>query len=144
MRAKKHFEFEQLELNMTPMIDVVFQLMIFFIVCSEFASYDRVENLTLPTASQVKPEPPMPDRLVISIDRDNHIIIDRRVLTLEGVEGYLRVEKKRGGQDEAARRPVLIQGDKYCQWRVVQDIMEKAAPLGFTRLSFSAIQEEGG
>ena len=144
MHVTKRFHSEELELNMTPMIDIVFQLIIFFLVVSEIASYDRVENLTLPTASEVKPEPPMPDRLVISVNRDNQIIIDRRVLNIDGVEGYLRVEKKRGGTDDAVRRPVLIQGDKYCEWRIVQDIMERAAPLGFKRLSFSARKEEGG
>jgi len=73
MQVTKRFHAEEMEMNITPMIDVVFQLLIFFIVVSEIASQDRVDGLTLPAATQAKEEQVMPDRLVINIARRERV-----------------------------------------------------------------------
>ena len=142
MHVTKRFHTEELELNMTPMIDIVFQLIIFFLVVSEIASYDRIENLTLPTADQAKAEEKIPERLIISINTFNHIYISGRRRTMEDVERFLRVEKKLRGEGRArTKQPILIQGDRNAKWEVVQDIIETANKLKFWRISFSARKE---
>jgi biopolymer transport protein ExbD len=144
VKVTKRFEAEDMELNMTPMIDVVFQLLIFFIVVSEVASYDRVADLTLPVADMARPEQVKPNRLIISVDRNNNIWVARRQLTLADVEQLLRFEKMhaaRGG-DKRTSQPVLIQADRNSEWRVVQDIIERAAELKFWQLAFSAKKSE--
>ncbi len=140
MHVTKRFHAEELDMNITPMIDVVFQLLIFFLVVSEIASRDHIEDLTLPVASEAKEEEAMPDRLVISVSHkagEDRIWIAGRVRTINEVENYLRVEKQfRGSGAGETKQPVLIQADRHAKWQTIQDIMEKASKLQFWRLSF--------
>jgi biopolymer transport protein ExbD len=120
------------------MIDVVFQLLIFFLVCTEIATYDRIEDLTLPDASAAIEERVMPTRLIISVNRKNQVMILGRVRTMDEVAGYLRIEKRQYSlEGEKTKQPVLIQADRQAHWQVVQDIIEKASELKFWRLSFA-------
>jgi len=142
MHVTKRFHVEELELNMPPMIDIVFQLIIFFLVVSEFASYDRIEHLTLPIANQAKAEDFLPERLVISVDTFNRIFIAGSQRTMKDVERLLKAEKRiQGAGRGRTKQPVLIQADRHARWEVVQDIIEKANELKFWRLSFSAKRE---
>ncbi len=139
MHVTKKFHTEDLELNMTPMIDIVFQLIIFFLVVSEIASYDRIENLTLPLADQARPEKKLKNRLVINVNKHNQIIIAGKQRTIADVERYLRAEKSlQNLGSNRSKQPVLIQADRNAKWRVVQDIVETANKLKFWRLSFGA------
>jgi biopolymer transport protein ExbD len=138
MHVTKRFHSEELDLNMTPMIDVVFQLIIFFLVVSEIVSYDHIDNLTLPVAQAAVEERKMPDRLVISIDNANKVFVGGQPRTMAEVERFLRIEKKiRGTTGQKTGQPVLIQADRHADWRVVQDIIEAANKLKFWRLSFA-------
>ena len=142
MRVTKRFHIEELELNMTPMIDIVFLLIIFFLVVSEIASYDRIENLTLPVASEALSELQLRDRLIISVDTFNRIFIGGRERTMAEVGRLLRAEKDvRGEGKSKTKQPVLIQADHNAKWETVQKIIEKANELKFWRLSFSAKRE---
>ena len=138
MHVTKRFHPEELELNMTPMIDIVFQLIIFFLVVSEIASNDRIENLVLPAASQAKAEEALPGRLIISVDTSNQIYIAGQPVNMAQVESHLRAEKSLRRRTD---QPVLIQADRYAKWEVVQDIIEKASQLKFWKLSFGAKKE---
>ena len=145
MRVTKRFHVEELELNMTPMIDIVFLLIIFFLVVSEIASYDRIENLTLPVASEAVSEHKLPDRLIISIDTFNQIFVGGRKRTLAEVGRLLKAERdvrKVRGEDKTTQ-PVLIQADHNAKWETVQKVIEKANEFRFWRLSFSAKREAG-
>ena len=143
MRVTKRFHAEELEIDMTPMIDVVFQLIIFFLVVSQIISSDRIENLTLPAADEAKPERELPERLVISVDSFGRILISGRVRTIDDVERLLRLKKRQGGVKlgERTSQPILIQADRHSKWAVVQDIIETANKLKFWRLSFATKTE---
>ncbi len=142
MRVTKKFQVEEMEMNMTPMIDVVFQLLIFFLVVSEIAGADRVEDLVLPVASEARPEDVRPDRLVITVDSHNRIWIAGRPRSMQEVESYLKRERRaHGAGKQRAGQPVLVQADKHAKWQYVQDVVEKAGELEFWKLSFSARKE---
>jgi len=150
MQVTKRFHSEELDMNLTPMIDVVFQLIIFFLVVSEIASYDRIEGLTLPMATAATKEERLPDRLVISVvgggtmDKQGRVLYEKDTIIIGGktrslkqTEGYLRVEKKYRRVEGDTKQPVLIQADRRVAWATVQDIIEAASNLKFWRLSFS-------
>ncbi|MFO7900590.1 MAG: biopolymer transporter ExbD [Planctomycetota bacterium] len=168
MHVTKRFHAEELEMNITPMIDVVFLLLIFFLVVSEIVSYDRIEGLELPYAAQAKEESNVPDRIIVSIVPRKRVdpedgkmkMMDtvyiqgriRRMYDLEepGAEAkdevleYLRVERQyRGLGDEPSEQPILVQADKDVEWRVVQNVLERAARLQFYRISFGVRKAQG-
>jgi biopolymer transport protein ExbD len=76
-------------LNLTPLIDVVFLLLIFFLVASRFAEEDRQLEVALPTATEAKPLLDQPREFVINIDATGKYFVQDTVMTLEEVDSAL-------------------------------------------------------
>ncbi len=146
MHVTKRFHAEDMDLNMTPMIDVVFQLLIFFLVVSEFAKYDRVEDLTLPRAVTAAPEDVRsPNRLIISVDRRARVIIGGRERNKREIEFILAAERDihhKGDKKGKTSQPVLIQADENARWEVIQDVLEKLSKFGFWQVSLGVKKKE--
>lgn len=63
-------------LSITPLIDVVFLLLIFFLVSSRFSEEERELDLNLPSVTEALPSSMQPDEIVINIDREGRFFID--------------------------------------------------------------------
>ena len=74
------------EPNLTPLLDVVFQLITFFMLVINFSSENYDQKIRLPKASSARPiedtQRISEDRLVLNIDRDGHLIMNGQVLQL--------------------------------------------------------------
>lgn len=76
-------------MDMTPMIDVVFQLMIFFLVATKLDEAERELQVTLPQASEAKPITAQPNELYVNIDRNGRFHVDGRFLRIGQLERLL-------------------------------------------------------
>lgn len=100
-------------LSLTPLIDVVFLLLIFFMVSTRFAEEDRELDVELPSASQATPMVMAPDDVEVYIDSDgNYFLGAQGPFDLAGIETLL--------SDLAANSPsaraVKIRADLKCNW----------------------------
>jgi biopolymer transport protein ExbD len=77
-------------LNMTPLIDVVFQLLIFFLVATRFAQEDRELDVTLPSASAAQPLIAEPSQLYVNIDAAGRFFVGGQARDAPAVEQILR------------------------------------------------------
>jgi biopolymer transport protein ExbD len=122
------------ELNLTPLIDVVFNLVIFFLVASHFAGSEPAEAVQLPTASQHK-EDDLPRRLTITVMSDGTYFIASRPVTLD--------EAKEAILLEAADRPeecaIRIRGDAQAPFHLIEPLMVACARAGITNFGFKVI-----
>jgi len=127
-------------MNMTPMIDVVFQLLIFFMVVSEIAQTEKAD-LTLPKASEAKPDKGEPGRHTINVTREGRIMVGARYVTLDQLDDILAIEveimKKKG--QKFSDKPILIRADKEAHFETIQKIMAKCVKHKIWRLSFGAM-----
>jgi len=127
-------------INMTPMIDVVFQLLIFFMVCSDM-SINEVAQLILPMVSQAVPDEGELHRQTISVEKDGTIYVGKSVVSLDELdELVLRVEAelhKARGKD-FSEKPILIRADRELEFGVIQKIMERCVRRKLYRISFGA------
>ena len=76
-------------LDMTPMIDVVFQLMIFFLVATKLEESERELDLTLPQASAAQPLSVKPKEIFINLDRNGRILVSGQTMTVADLDNYL-------------------------------------------------------
>ena len=76
MNLSKHDPETEMEMDMTPMIDVVFLLIIFFMIITDLTQKD-LEELELPVAVQAVKDKPDPDRVrpILNIGWDGEIIV---------------------------------------------------------------------
>lgn len=111
---------EDPQLNLTPMIDVVFLLIIFFMVGARFTeeAHDQKFDVELPTASPVQTMSRLPDPLVISVTRTGKINLKDRELSPEDLLHELKAAK-----NAYADQAVLIRGDGEGTYQAVIDAM---------------------
>ena len=76
-------------LSMTPLIDIVFLLLIFFLVATRFAEEDREIDMPLPTASESKPLIVQPQEIFINITKDGEIFVGGDQFSLVTLEDRL-------------------------------------------------------
>lgn len=106
-------------LNLTPIIDVVFLLLIFFLVATRFEEAERELDIVLPEASEAVPLTSRPKELFVNIDRAGRIIMQGRQLTADQLFDALR----QAAASNPGRQTVIIRADKQCVWEHVVAVM---------------------
>lgn len=111
--------------NLTPLIDIVFLLLVFFLVATTFRSEEVEMDLRLPEASTGK-EGDRKKPIVINIRADGELVVDGKVLPMQALEQKLRAAARRNKDQE-----VLIRGDTQSRFGVVARVFDacRAAPL---------------
>jgi len=160
MKLNKHDAETEMEMNMTPMIDVVFLLIIFFMIITDLTQQD-LEDIVLPVAYTAVPDKPDPSvvRPVININQDGMMIVKREVMydpeanDLKPVEGYLATQSKKmpkkplnddGTGPLIPDNPLLIRADQNTPFKFVQRIMEICGKQGIQiwKLELAAAEDE--
>ncbi len=127
---------ESVEVNLTPLIDVVFLLLIFFMVSTTFDRHARLK-VSLPEssarASQQQVEP-----LVLSIDASgNYFINDRQVINKQ-LDTLKAALKKTIGDDLDIA--LVLRADANTPHQSVVRAMDAASQLGLTKLSIATVE----
>lgn len=113
-------------INLTPMIDMVFNLLIFFLVASQFAEEERELDVLLPTASEARPLISKPREMFVNIDREGRYVVERRVVTLNEVEGFLR----QAVTDNPGNQSLYIRADRRVPFDYVVAVMNLSNKVG--------------
>ncbi len=112
----EHFEVS--ELNLTPMIDVLFLLIIFFLIGSTFIESERQFDVQVPSVSAAKPLTAPPDQLVVNINREGRISLGGKLVTLPQLTAELTQASRR-----FADQSVVIRGDGEGKYQLVADVL---------------------
>jgi biopolymer transport protein ExbD len=128
------------EVNLTPLIDVVFLLLIFFMVSTTFEHQSRIQiELPEATAEATKPDD---ESLEIIIDAQGRFflgeqqVVNTELKTLKGA-----ISKVVGGREGL---PVIIRADAKTPHQAVITALDATSQLGLTRISLATtrMQEE--
>ncbi len=131
---------DDVDLNITPLIDVVFLLLIFFMVSTTFDRESEI-NITLPEASEEYTEVEI-DKLEISIDAEGKIYVNDQVL-LNTQINTIR-EALRNAAYDLDEPQVLISADAQATHQAVVRVMDAARQLDLVKITFAttAMDEE--
>lgn len=118
------------EFSMAPMIDVVFQLLIFFMVTATFTSEEQELGVELPTAQSGEAAGGSPQELVINVFKDGRVSFGGRTVDELELEREL---------DAAARNnratPVTIRGDRLASHERIVAVMDACGLAGLSNLA---------
>lgn len=120
-------ELENPEINLTPLIDVVFVILIMFIVVVPLLEIDRVELAS--ALQQVKNESATTEGLSLHVYKDNSLTLNGKILALEELALSLAVEKKRN-----PTKTLTLFHDKNASFGTYQTIKQIAESVGFEEL----------
>ena len=87
-------------MNLTPLIDVVFLLLVFIMVTARFEKQDRELDVILPSASEAKPLMAEPTEIFVNVDQDGSYFVDGRTMRAEEVE-----QLAAAGRDQQSGEP---------------------------------------
>jgi len=122
-------EEEETEINLTPMLDVVFIMLIFFIVTASFIKEAGID-VRRPEASAVVPKPKA--NILVAISANNEIWIDRKNIDKRSVKAAF--ERLLAENPEGS---VVIQADKEAYTETVVIVADAARQAKITRVSIS-------
>ena len=139
MRVPDNVSSGSVEFNMTPMIDVVFLLIIFFLVSSHLARQEAQMPLPLPTAaSGTAPDDTASRRLTINVLADGRLLFAGKSV----LPGELQPRLARLAAEEGTDLEVRIRGDREVPYRAVEPILLACARSGIWNVAFAVYRPE--
>jgi biopolymer transport protein ExbD len=124
-------------LDLTPMMDMVFNLLIFFMVVSQFANEERDLKVQLPDGSQAMPLTAKPREIFVNIDKDGRYFVRSQQVTFEAL-GQLLMQ---AALNNPASQSVVIRADRRAAWDHVAAAMRLCNQAGIRDYS-AALAEE--
>ncbi|MFK7766119.1 MAG: ExbD/TolR family protein [Mariniblastus sp.] len=131
MKLSKHKPPSSLAFNMTPMIDIVFLLIIFFMTVSQIT---RTVDYPLPLPRVTEGDTKTQNAsITINLDQEGTMIIGGRKLSTVNTMAAIQQKLTKSGNDPS-RVKVQIRVDRNCECGYVTELLENLANLGFTNV----------
>ena len=122
---------------MTPMIDIMFLLLCFFLVVYVYSQWETRLDLKPPVADNSKQAVREPTEIIINVDTEGTIYINQNVRTLSEVEAILTEIKKTEGSGR-----IIIRCDSKTNWEKGVELMNVCTKAGMTNIAIATIPKE--
>ncbi|RMF87084.1 MAG: biopolymer transporter ExbD [Planctomycetota bacterium] len=144
MRVEKRRELPAAEPEMTPMIDMTFLLIAFFMLLINFSAGDQNQLIRLPLSQLAQPpDTPPTYPITLQMTSKGTVFYGAEEVTIEGVNPLLVAEKAimkmRGLSPQDAT--VIIRADRYAKTGWVQELIQQCQQAGFEKYTLRARQE---
>lgn len=134
MKLKKADD-SDVSIDMSPMIDMVFLLLIFFIVASAMVDLDK-PPIILPAASASKVPDDVSGRLSVSVDPQEQFYVGATAVSLD------ELQQRVAGELEAnPNLRVFIRSDEAVPYRINKKLMAACADVGARNLIYAAFED---
>jgi biopolymer transport protein ExbD len=146
---------EKCEPNLVPMLDLVLQLIMFFMLVTNFIQDDLVTTIKLPTAIQAKPLDKSEDHVIfLNVDKKGNVllakdpkpgdILTNAIQVQNFLRGRMEYDVARKAREEKIGKPgrvslVVIRADKDSHFKQVNDVMDACRRSGYTDVQLRAI-----
>jgi len=139
MRAPASSARGEVGINMTPMIDVVFQLIIFFLLASHLGQQESQTAIELPAAtSGNRADDDDARRVTVNVLGDGGLVLSGRRLANGELDRVLRVERTGVGPNLEVR----VRCDRSAPYRHVEPILVACTKAGVWQVTFAVVREE--
>ncbi len=117
MPLKTHRD-DQPALNLTPMIDVLFLLIIFFMAATKFSELERSIGVKVPEVARPGAMTAAPDKRVVNVHHDGSYELDREPVTLDEL-----TERLTAARSQYHALGIVVRGDASCAFQQVADVL---------------------
>jgi biopolymer transport protein ExbD len=124
---------DQTTINLTPMIDIVFLLIIFFMVSTKFSELNEVErdlSINVPTVANATALTSAPKKRVIEVFSDGSIKLDQESISLADLETKLDAAQK-----QYRKLGVVVRGDGRSAYQCIADVLATCRKARITDLN---------
>jgi len=134
MKFKRNIKLEHglEQINMAPLIDVIFQLLIFFMLSSSFTFQSGI-NVKLPKA--VTSDTIIDENFIITITSENVIYLNNSILSLKELKKELSKTKNKD-------KPILIKSDRRASMGRIVDVWDLCRKVGIERINIATNKDK--
>jgi biopolymer transport protein ExbD len=144
------------EPNLVPLLDLVFQLIMFFMVCVNFVTQQVNEDIKLPVAQSARPmDKAELDVLFLNVDQNGKLMVPGReqpLTTLPQIRVYLRqvyadakrAAEEKGDKTARVKTAVVIRADKRATYLRIFELLQLCKEIGYQKLQLRALTQAGG
>ncbi len=133
MRLSSGYEAKKARVEMLPLIDVVFLLLVFFIYAMVSMVVHRGLKIDLPTAGTATLE--SEDYISITIDSDNQLFLNGEPAAADGLAEKVQLLRAN------STKPVFIEGDQKADLGLAIELLDDLKKTGIEEVSFSCKKE---
>jgi len=126
----------QAEVDIVPLIDVMFQLVVFFMVSSTFIVTPGI-SLVLPESSSA--EPVAMSKLVVSIVSQEEVYLNQDRYTLQSLDGGLKALRD---EDRSQIKTVVVEGDRNVSYSLMVSVLDVLRMNGFKGINLKTREAE--
>ena len=141
----KHPETEMHKGDLTPMIDMTFQLIAFFMVLINFTDTVQDERIKLPASALAKPpDAPLETPIVLQLTNEGHVVYQGRTWTVDQLKPQLVSERQflEYQKKSVADATIIIRADASAKTGIVQKLIETCQEARFEKFALRAKQKE--
>ncbi|MFO0943356.1 MAG: biopolymer transporter ExbD [Pirellulales bacterium] len=129
------------EVDLTPMIDMTFNLIAFFMLLINFSQSEQNDRVTLPVSELARPaEIPEEFQIIVHITNANSVEIGGNIINLEALRSHLSPELSR--LTISGKKPgdayVVLRGHDSIPGGKVQEVIKRFQDIGFERFALRA------
>jgi biopolymer transport protein ExbD len=142
--------FEKCEPNLTPLLDVVLQLVMFFMLCANFVMESVNESIKLPVAIESRMlDKNVKNYIILNIDAEGKITVgkdlyDSPARTIGFLRNQYEFDKARAKPAEweqgKGRSVIILRAHKDCNFKQVNDVLEVCRRVGYLNLQLRTIK----
>jgi len=138
MKFRRDESLKSVEVNLTPLIDVVFLLLIFFMISTTFDKQSQLE-ITLPEASTSDTRDKLPQVVDVGINDKGEYFINQQELISSTPENLSKAIRKAINGDTSL--PVIISADGKAPHQSVITVLDVASQLGLSKMTFATSEK---
>lgn len=138
MLLKTRESIPDLTIEMTPLIDMVFLLLIFFLVATTFQQTEREMQIALPFASSSEPISSMLQELIINVDAEGKIILGGRTMEVDELRRIVEEAVKVNPDQKAT-----VRGDRRCVYASIMAVLDVCKAAGIQEPYLDTVPAEG-
>jgi biopolymer transport protein ExbD len=141
------------EPNLTPLLDIVFQLITFFMLVMNFSNENYDQRVRLPVAGSARPvdnDQHIEDRLVLNVDQDGHLLLNgevqplhKAIQSIKHEADLVKLNLKAGGikLDATGSLPttIVLRADKETSFASVFGLIKACQANGFRKFALKAM-----
>ena len=139
MNLREESDWDDAVINLTPLIDVVFLLLIFFMVTTTFLDPEREIEVELPTAQSGGEPQRAPEELILNVMQDGRVFMEQRELARAELDTVLKSAAQRD-----ATTPVTIRGHRLAAHEKIVQVMDACGSAGLSNLAVGTSYEDEG
>lgn len=121
-------------LDLTPIIDMVFNLLIFFLIASSFQQIEREMNIALPQARASGPLSTALREIVVNVGADGRVVVNARETSLEALGSMIR-----DAVNANPAQKVSVRGDRSAPYGAVAGVLDVCKQSGIAEPFLSTV-----